>query len=61
MPLPIVLDLVDQHDNVTKTLTPSCVSEIKAEAEGLDKAALVFTFQVKTHILEISLNNAIAL
>lgn len=45
LPLPIVLDLVDQHDNVTKTLTPSCVSEIKAEAEGLDKAALVFTFQ----------------
>lgn len=40
------LELVDQFDNLTKTLTPSCVNHIKVEAEGLDKSAITFKWQV---------------
>ncbi|XP_044195403.1 structural maintenance of chromosomes flexible hinge domain-containing protein 1 isoform X1 [Thunnus albacares] len=41
----INLELVDQYDNVTKTLTSSCVNHITVDAEGLDKSALAFTWQ----------------
>ncbi|XP_019218618.1 structural maintenance of chromosomes flexible hinge domain-containing protein 1 isoform X2 [Oreochromis niloticus] len=41
----ISLELVDQFDNLTKTLTPSCVNHIKVEAEGLDKSAITFKWQ----------------
>uniref|UniRef100_A0AAX7UGJ2 SMC hinge domain-containing protein n=1 Tax=Astatotilapia calliptera TaxID=8154 RepID=A0AAX7UGJ2_ASTCA len=34
--------LVDQYDNLTKTLTPTCLNHIKVEAEGLDKSAITF-------------------
>uniref|UniRef100_A0AAX7SZR8 SMC hinge domain-containing protein n=1 Tax=Astatotilapia calliptera TaxID=8154 RepID=A0AAX7SZR8_ASTCA len=38
--------LVDQYDNLTKTLTPTCLNHIKVEAEGLDKSAITFKWQV---------------
>ncbi|XP_070783878.1 structural maintenance of chromosomes flexible hinge domain-containing protein 1 [Enoplosus armatus] len=41
----ISLELVDQYDNVTKTLTSSCVNDMAVEAEGLDKSAIVYTWQ----------------
>ncbi|XP_039473441.1 structural maintenance of chromosomes flexible hinge domain-containing protein 1 isoform X5 [Oreochromis aureus] len=41
----ISLELVDQFDNLTKTLTPTCVNHIKVEAEGLDKSAITFKWQ----------------
>uniref|UniRef100_A0A673BK14 Structural maintenance of chromosomes flexible hinge domain containing 1 n=1 Tax=Sphaeramia orbicularis TaxID=375764 RepID=A0A673BK14_9TELE len=41
----IILDLVDQYENVTKTLTSTCVNCITVEAEGLNKSALVLTWQ----------------
>ncbi|CAK6970217.1 structural maintenance of chromosomes flexible hinge domain-containing protein 1 isoform X2 [Scomber scombrus] len=46
-PLPgnINLELVDQYDNVTKTLTSACVKLFSVEAEGLDKSALIFTWK----------------
>lgn len=45
LPDPIILVLVDQYDNVTNTLTSSCVDEITAEGEGLDKTHLTFQFE----------------
>uniref|UniRef100_A0A8C4HR32 Structural maintenance of chromosomes flexible hinge domain containing 1 n=1 Tax=Dicentrarchus labrax TaxID=13489 RepID=A0A8C4HR32_DICLA len=36
--------LVDQYDNVTKTLTPACVNHMSVDADGLVKSA-VFTWQ----------------
>uniref|UniRef100_A0A3Q2VSB2 Structural maintenance of chromosomes flexible hinge domain containing 1 n=1 Tax=Haplochromis burtoni TaxID=8153 RepID=A0A3Q2VSB2_HAPBU len=41
----ISLELVDQFDNLTKTLTPTCLNHIKVEAEGLDKSAITFKWQ----------------
>ncbi|XP_039900102.1 structural maintenance of chromosomes flexible hinge domain-containing protein 1-like isoform X2 [Simochromis diagramma] len=41
----ISLELVDQYDNLTKTLTPTCLNHIKVEAEGLDKSAITFKWQ----------------
>lgn len=40
------LELVDQYDNATKTLTSKCVNLMRVEAEGLDKSAITFTWQV---------------
>lgn len=42
----IDLELVDQYDNVTKTLTPTCVNDMTVKAEGLDQSAVTFTWQV---------------
>ncbi|KAF0024928.1 hypothetical protein F2P81_021809 [Scophthalmus maximus] len=43
----INLELVDQHDNATKTLTSNCVNHMTVKAEGLDKSAVSFIWQVK--------------
>ncbi|XP_055086214.1 structural maintenance of chromosomes flexible hinge domain-containing protein 1 isoform X2 [Periophthalmus magnuspinnatus] len=45
LPESITLELVDRYENVTKTLTPSCVNEIMVEGEGLDREALTLTFE----------------
>lgn len=45
LPEPIILELVDQYSNVTKTLTPTCVAQITAEGESLDKTHLTFKLQ----------------
>lgn len=47
-----VLDLVDQYDNVTKALTSTCVKHLSVEAEGLDKSAVTFMWQVKKEKLK---------
>ncbi|KAM6971565.1 structural maintenance of chromosomes flexible hinge domain-containing protein 1 [Tautogolabrus adspersus] len=41
----ITLELLDQYDNVTQTLTPTCVDDMKVEAEGLDQSSINFVFQ----------------
>ncbi|XP_060920639.1 structural maintenance of chromosomes flexible hinge domain-containing protein 1 [Labrus mixtus] len=41
----ITLELLDQYDNVTPTLTPTCVDHMKVEAEGLDQSAINFVFE----------------
>ncbi|XP_065805083.1 structural maintenance of chromosomes flexible hinge domain-containing protein 1 [Labrus bergylta] len=41
----ITLELLDQYDNVTPTLTPICVDHMKVEAEGLDQSAINFVFK----------------
>ncbi|XP_045903847.1 structural maintenance of chromosomes flexible hinge domain-containing protein 1 isoform X2 [Micropterus dolomieu] len=45
LPGKIILELVDQYDNVTKTLTSTCVNHMTVEAEGLDKSAIGFVWQ----------------
>ncbi|XP_023805883.1 structural maintenance of chromosomes flexible hinge domain-containing protein 1 [Oryzias latipes] len=42
---PIYLNLVDQYDNETRRLTPSCVKDMTVEAEGLDKSKISFAWQ----------------
>ncbi|XP_069552437.1 structural maintenance of chromosomes flexible hinge domain-containing protein 1 [Brachyistius frenatus] len=41
----IHLELLDQYNNVTKTLRSTCVNHMTVEAEGLDKAAIAFAWQ----------------
>ncbi|XP_028424672.1 structural maintenance of chromosomes flexible hinge domain-containing protein 1 isoform X1 [Perca flavescens] len=45
LPGHINLELVDQYDNATKTLTSTCKNHMAVEAEGLDKSAVVFRWQ----------------
>ncbi|XP_051796330.1 structural maintenance of chromosomes flexible hinge domain-containing protein 1-like [Acanthochromis polyacanthus] len=45
LPGNINLEPVDQYDNVTKTLSPTCVRDMSVEAEGLDKSSIIFTWQ----------------
>uniref|UniRef100_UPI0037E73A68 structural maintenance of chromosomes flexible hinge domain-containing protein 1 n=1 Tax=Semicossyphus pulcher TaxID=241346 RepID=UPI0037E73A68 len=45
LPGDITLELVDQYDNLTKTLTSTCVNHMTVEAEGLDKSAITFEWQ----------------
>ncbi|XP_044033095.1 structural maintenance of chromosomes flexible hinge domain-containing protein 1 isoform X2 [Siniperca chuatsi] len=45
LPGNINLELVDQYDNVTKTLTSACVNHMTVEAEGLDKSTIAFLWQ----------------
>ncbi|XP_051796327.1 structural maintenance of chromosomes flexible hinge domain-containing protein 1 isoform X2 [Acanthochromis polyacanthus] len=45
LPGNINLEPVDQYDNVTKTLSPTCVRDMSVEAKGLDKSSIVFTWQ----------------
>uniref|UniRef100_A0A3P8UIT9 Structural maintenance of chromosomes flexible hinge domain containing 1 n=1 Tax=Cynoglossus semilaevis TaxID=244447 RepID=A0A3P8UIT9_CYNSE len=40
----LTLELVDQYENPTKTLSPSCVTHMTVEAEGLDSSAVSFTW-----------------
>lgn len=47
---PADLNLVDQYDNETRRLTPSCVKDMTVEAEGLDKSKISFAWQVGTNI-----------
>uniref|UniRef100_A0A674DGW2 Structural maintenance of chromosomes flexible hinge domain containing 1 n=1 Tax=Salmo trutta TaxID=8032 RepID=A0A674DGW2_SALTR len=41
--------LTDQYGNKTQMLTATCVDSLTVDAEGLDKASLVFTWQESTH------------
>ncbi|XP_023127166.2 structural maintenance of chromosomes flexible hinge domain-containing protein 1 isoform X1 [Amphiprion ocellaris] len=45
LPGNINLEPVDQYDNVTKTLNPTCVRDMSVEAEGLDKSSVAFMWQ----------------
>ncbi|XP_042366251.1 structural maintenance of chromosomes flexible hinge domain-containing protein 1 [Plectropomus leopardus] len=45
LPGNINLELMDQYDNVTKMLTPTCMNHMTVEAEGLDKSSIVFKWQ----------------
>ncbi|KAM7369792.1 hypothetical protein PAMP_011083 [Pampus punctatissimus] len=54
LPGNINLELVDQYDNVTKTLNSTCVKNITVEAEGLDKSALTFTWQESSSSVVVS-------
>ncbi|XP_034718465.1 structural maintenance of chromosomes flexible hinge domain-containing protein 1 isoform X1 [Etheostoma cragini] len=45
LPGHINLELVDQYDNATKTLTSTCKNDVTVEAEGLDKSSVVFKWQ----------------
>uniref|UniRef100_A0A8D0A8U5 Structural maintenance of chromosomes flexible hinge domain containing 1 n=1 Tax=Sander lucioperca TaxID=283035 RepID=A0A8D0A8U5_SANLU len=48
LPGHINLELVDQYDNATKTLTSTCKNHMTVEAEGLDKSAVVFRWQASS-------------
>ncbi|XP_026148078.1 structural maintenance of chromosomes flexible hinge domain-containing protein 1 [Mastacembelus armatus] len=41
----IILELVDQYGNVSKTLYSTCVNDIAVAAPGLDKSAVTFKWQ----------------
>ncbi|XP_047424632.1 structural maintenance of chromosomes flexible hinge domain-containing protein 1 isoform X2 [Mugil cephalus] len=45
LPGNIFLELVDQYDNSTKALKPTCVEQMAVDAEGLDKSAVTFKWQ----------------
>ncbi|XP_028288424.1 structural maintenance of chromosomes flexible hinge domain-containing protein 1 [Parambassis ranga] len=45
LPGDIKLELVDRHDNATKTLKAACVRHMTVGADGLDKSAIAFTWQ----------------
>ncbi|XP_068566073.1 structural maintenance of chromosomes flexible hinge domain-containing protein 1 isoform X2 [Cebidichthys violaceus] len=45
LPGNINLELVDQYDNLTKTLTSTCEKDMTVDAEGLDKSAIAFVWQ----------------
>uniref|UniRef100_A0AAV2L7V1 SMC hinge domain-containing protein n=1 Tax=Knipowitschia caucasica TaxID=637954 RepID=A0AAV2L7V1_KNICA len=45
LPERITLQLVDQYENVVRALTQSCVTEMIADGEGLDKESLIFHFE----------------
>lgn len=45
------LELVDQYENPTKTLSPSCVTHMTVEAEGLDSSAVSFTWLVRVEVI----------
>lgn len=51
----IGLKLVDQYDNETKT--PVCVDHLTVDAEGLDKSAIKFIWQVRTNLKMTKVNN----
>lgn len=48
LPGNINLDLVDQYDNVTNSLTSTCVKHISVDAEGLDRSAISFKWQASS-------------
>ncbi|XP_035469075.2 structural maintenance of chromosomes flexible hinge domain-containing protein 1 isoform X1 [Scophthalmus maximus] len=48
------LELVDQHDNATKTLTSNCVNHMTVKAEGLDKSAVSFIWQESNRSVEVT-------
>ncbi|XP_054478573.1 structural maintenance of chromosomes flexible hinge domain-containing protein 1 [Anoplopoma fimbria] len=45
LPGNINLELVDQYDNVSKTLASTCMNHMTVDAEGLDKSAIAFSWQ----------------
>uniref|UniRef100_A0A8C8GSE6 SMC hinge domain-containing protein n=1 Tax=Oncorhynchus tshawytscha TaxID=74940 RepID=A0A8C8GSE6_ONCTS len=49
-----VLQLTDQYGNKTQMLTATCVDSLAVDAEGLDKASLVFTWQESTHSMLVT-------
>ncbi|KAM9332498.1 structural maintenance of chromosomes flexible hinge domain-containing protein 1 isoform 2-T2 [Pholidichthys leucotaenia] len=49
----IVLELVDQYDNPTKSLTSSCVNQITIEAEGLDTSTVAFQWQESSNSIVV--------
>uniref|UniRef100_A0A8C7RIF2 Structural maintenance of chromosomes flexible hinge domain containing 1 n=1 Tax=Oncorhynchus mykiss TaxID=8022 RepID=A0A8C7RIF2_ONCMY len=50
----IFLQLTDQYGNKTQMLTATCVDSLAVDAEGLDKASLVFTWQESTHSMLVT-------
>ncbi|CAJ1082502.1 structural maintenance of chromosomes flexible hinge domain-containing protein 1 isoform X3 [Xyrichtys novacula] len=50
----ILLELVDQYNNATATLNPSCVSDIKVGAEGLVQSSIKFTWQENSSSVLVS-------
>ncbi|XP_039983129.1 structural maintenance of chromosomes flexible hinge domain-containing protein 1 isoform X2 [Xiphias gladius] len=50
----INLQLLDQYDNATKTLTSNCVKHMTVEAEGLDKSAVAFIWQESNSSVEVT-------
>ncbi|CAB1349523.1 unnamed protein product [Coregonus sp. 'balchen'] len=50
----IYLQLTDQYGNKTQMLTATCVDSLTVDAEGLDKASLVFTWQESTHSILVT-------
>ncbi|KAK7881734.1 hypothetical protein WMY93_030143 [Mugilogobius chulae] len=50
----IVLELVDRFENVTKTMTQSCLNEITVEGEGLNKHSLAFNFEKRSCSVQVS-------
>uniref|UniRef100_A0AAQ5Z3E3 SMC hinge domain-containing protein n=1 Tax=Amphiprion ocellaris TaxID=80972 RepID=A0AAQ5Z3E3_AMPOC len=51
LPGNINLEPVDQYDNVTKTLNPTCVRDMSVEAEGLDKSSVAFMWQWSSSVV----------
>ncbi|XP_074549592.1 structural maintenance of chromosomes flexible hinge domain-containing protein 1 [Halichoeres trimaculatus] len=54
LPEHIRLELVDQYNNSTATLTPTCVKDMTAEAEGLDKSSIKFIWEGSTSSVLLS-------
>ncbi|XP_034562664.1 structural maintenance of chromosomes flexible hinge domain-containing protein 1 isoform X2 [Notolabrus celidotus] len=54
LPENIILELVDQYNNPTAALNPTCVKDMTVEAEGLDKSALEFTWQEDSSTVSVS-------
>ncbi|KAK2886592.1 hypothetical protein Q8A73_020538 [Channa argus] len=50
----INLELVDQYGNATKTLTSSCVNQLKVKAEDLNKSALDFVWQKSSNSVKVA-------
>uniref|UniRef100_A0A3Q1HAF3 SMC hinge domain-containing protein n=1 Tax=Anabas testudineus TaxID=64144 RepID=A0A3Q1HAF3_ANATE len=48
------LELVDQYDNVTKTLNSTCVNNITVDAEDLDKSAISLMWQESSHSVSVA-------
>ncbi|XP_026217688.1 structural maintenance of chromosomes flexible hinge domain-containing protein 1 [Anabas testudineus] len=54
LPGNIHLELVDQYDNVTKTLNSTCVNNITVDAEDLDKSAISLMWQESSHSVSVA-------
>ncbi|XP_041669766.1 structural maintenance of chromosomes flexible hinge domain-containing protein 1 [Cheilinus undulatus] len=48
LPGNVTLELMDQYENVTSTLTSTCVEDILVEADGLDKTSINFIQEEST-------------
>ncbi|XP_018549169.2 LOW QUALITY PROTEIN: structural maintenance of chromosomes flexible hinge domain-containing protein 1 [Lates calcarifer] len=50
----IRLELVDQYDNATNSLTSACVKHMTVKDEGLDKSAVTFKWQESSSSVEVT-------